>query len=48
MYCQNSTNSVHVGPTTATTDDFKTFWKMVWHVNCEKIVMLTNLTENGV
>ncbi|XP_060574463.1 receptor-type tyrosine-protein phosphatase alpha-like [Ruditapes philippinarum] len=34
-----------LGPTAATHDNFKTFWKMVWHKKVEIIVMVTNLNE---
>ncbi|XP_053387134.1 receptor-type tyrosine-protein phosphatase alpha-like, partial [Mercenaria mercenaria] len=34
-----------LGPTKKTTDDFNTFWEMVWHEKSDVIVMLTNLTE---
>ena len=36
------------GPTATTHDNFKTFWKMVWHERSELIVMVTNLNEPSV
>ncbi|KAL4216349.1 hypothetical protein ACF0H5_024076 [Mactra antiquata] len=34
-----------LGPTRATTENFASFWKMVWHEKSDVIVMLTNLKE---
>lgn len=36
------------GPTKKTTHKFNLFWTMVWHVNSDVIVMLTNLREQSV
>ncbi|KAL4216293.1 hypothetical protein ACF0H5_024018 [Mactra antiquata] len=34
-----------LGPTRVTTENFATFWKMVWYEKSDVIVMLTNLQE---
>ncbi|XP_052249639.1 receptor-type tyrosine-protein phosphatase alpha-like [Dreissena polymorpha] len=36
-----------LGPMSKQLGDFGAFWKMVWQQNVEKIVMLTNLVEEG-
>ncbi|WAR12794.1 PTPRM-like protein, partial [Mya arenaria] len=36
-----------LGPTSKQLGDFSLFWKMIWQQRVEKVVMVTNLTEQG-
>ncbi|XP_052763029.1 receptor-type tyrosine-protein phosphatase kappa-like isoform X1 [Mya arenaria] len=36
-----------LGPMSKQLEDFSLFWKMIWQQRVEKIVMVTNLVENG-
>ncbi|XP_060565351.1 receptor-type tyrosine-protein phosphatase mu-like [Ruditapes philippinarum] len=46
-YRQSRRYIASLGPTSKTTNDFETFWQMIWHEKSDLIVMLTNLREHS-